>query len=80
METKEKENILPDTEGMSGENNISGGKNIKKKLSKKTRIIILIDEILILALVVTMLVLQSHPEQMQALQEAANTLIEELLV
>ena len=65
---------------MSGENNISGGKNIKKKLSKKTRIIILIDEILILALVVTMLVLQSHPEQMQALQEAANTLIEELLV
>ena len=44
METKEKENILPDTEGMSGENNISGGKNIKKKLSKKTRIIILIDE------------------------------------
>ena len=36
METKEKENILPDTEGMSGENNISGGKNIKKKLSKKT--------------------------------------------
>ena len=38
METKEKENILPDTEGMSGENNISGGKNIKKKLSKKTRI------------------------------------------
>ena len=77
METKEKENILPDTEGMSGENNISGGKNIKKKLSKKTRIIILIDEILILALVVTVLVLQSHPEQMQALQEAANTLIEE---
>ena len=77
METKEKENILPDTEGMSGENNISGGKNVKKKLSKKTRIIILIDEILILALVVTVLVLQSHPEHMQALQEAANTLIEE---
>ena len=34
METKEKENILPDTEGMSGENNISGEKNVKKKLSK----------------------------------------------
>ena len=72
METKEEENILPDTEGMSGENNISGGKNVKKKLSKKTRIIILIDEILILALVVTMLVLQSHPEQMQALHRACK--------
>ena len=35
METKEKENILPDTEGMSGENNISGGKKHKEKIVKK---------------------------------------------
>ena len=44
METKEKENILPDTEGMSGENNISGKKNVKKKLSKISLLIMVRKE------------------------------------
>ena len=47
MNTNEKENNLSDTEGMSEKNNISGKKIVKKKLSKKTQIIIFSMEFLL---------------------------------